>query len=778
MTGSESPSALPQPADGNGGSLPGGMDSEGAGRWDSGSFRDRASRVFRREGEVFRSLSAEGLSDWERLRASDWFEALQAAGKVVRTWRVDDARRAELEQRRAGESASAPVEPTAIEPVVTELRAIESLTGEPATTQLRAIESPTVEPPATQLRAIEPPAIELAAIESPAAESPAMEHRPPSPRPEIPHEHFTLSKGRELAGAFPSSPGRGTGGEGSKSRTRRPLGRCAPLPHPKSLSRGERGFTSLQHEMGQDDPRMGRGDPPAIEPRWAATLAHETIPFVSYPYEWPFGMLRDAALLHLEVLEAALGGGMILKDGSSYNVQWTGTRPVFVDVGSFTAPRPGEPWAGYRQFCRHFLFPLLLQAYKDVPFQPWLRGSLEGIQAGDMARLMSARDLLRPGVFTHVWLQAKAEARYGESAARSRGRRVDKPGEVRPALRGAGFDEPGEVRAALRGAGFDKPGEVRAALRGAGFDKPGEVRAALRGAGFDKPGEVRAALRGAGFDKPGEVRAALRGAGFDKPGEVRAALRGAGFDKPGEVRAALRGAGFHAGLIRANVRRLKRLVGGLGSAPTRSRWTDYAHALPYTETERAEKAAFVRQVVHARDRTMVWDLGCNTGAFARIAAERAGTVVAMDSDPRVVEALYQALKEEGASGILPLVGDVADPSPNRGWRGAERRSPERRGSPELVLVLALVHHLVVGASIPLPEVTAWLASFGAAVIVEFVDREDPMVRALLDAKDERYDDYDRRVFERCLSEAFETKARKVLSSGTRILYYAEPKAWG
>ena len=283
-------------------------------------------------------------------------------------------------------------------------------------------------------------------------------------------------------------------------------------------------------------------------------------------------MLQDAALLHLEVLEAALDGGMILKDGSSFNIQWTGTRPVFVDVGSFTAHKPGEPWAGYRQFCRHFLFPLLLQAYKDVPFQPWLRGSLEGIQAGDMARLMSARDLLRPGVFTHVWLQAKAEARYGEGAARSRGRRVDEPGEVRPALRGAGFDKPGEVRGALRDAGFDKPGEVRAALRGAGF---------------------------------------------------------------------------HAGLIRANVRRLKRLVGGLGSAPTRSRWTDYAHALPYTETERAEKAAFVRQVVHARDRTMVWDLGCNTGAFARIAAERAGTVVATDSDPRVVEALYQALKEEG-----------------------------------------------------------------------------------------------------------------------------------
>ena len=489
------------------------------GRWDPGSFRDRTSRVFHREGEVFRSLSAEGLSDWERLRAAGWFEALQAAGKIVRTSRVDAGGTRAAHARRRTNGADA-----------------------------------------------------------------------------------------------------GSGG-----------------------------------------------------PRWAATLAHETIPFVSYPYEWPFGMLRDAALLHLEVLEAALTGGMILKDGSSFNVQWTGTRPVFVDVGSFTRPEPGDTWAGYRQFCSHFLFPLLLQAYKDVPFQPWLRGSLEGIRAGDLGRLMSARDLLRPGVLTHVWLHAKAEARYGQGAAPGRGR---------------------------RGAA------------------------------------------------------------------------------PGEVRAALRSAGFHAGLIRSNVQRMKRLIGGLGLRRTRSRWTDYRRALPYTEAERSEKADFVRQVVHARDRTMVWDLGCNTGAFARIAAERAGTVVAMDSDPRVVEALYQALKEEGATGILPLVGDVADPSPDRGWRGAERRSPARRGAPELVLVLALVHHLVIGASIPLPEVMAWLASMRAAVIVEFVERRDAMVRALLDAKEGRYDDYDRRAFERALSEAFETKARKVLSSGTRILYYAEPKACG
>ena len=88
------------------------------------------------------------------------------------------------------------------------------------------------------------------------------------------------------------------------------------------------------------------------------------MPVVSYPYEWPFGMLKDAALLELDLLLAALDEGLVLKDASPYNVQWRGAQPVFVDVGSFERLREGEPWAGYRQFCTLVLYPLQLQAYK------------------------------------------------------------------------------------------------------------------------------------------------------------------------------------------------------------------------------------------------------------------------------------------------------------------------------------------------------------------------------------------------------------------------------
>src|SRR3954454_15970500 len=80
----------------------------------------------------------------------------------------------------------------------------------------------------------------------------------------------------------------------------------------------------------------------------AATLRHERLPFVSYPYEWTFGMLRDAALLQLDLELQALEEGLTLKDATPYNVQFRGSAPVFIDVGSFERLREGEPWAGDR----------------------------------------------------------------------------------------------------------------------------------------------------------------------------------------------------------------------------------------------------------------------------------------------------------------------------------------------------------------------------------------------------------------------------------------------
>ena len=422
-------------------------------------------------------------------------------------------------------------------------------------------------------------------------------------------------------------------------------------------------------------PRLGASErlPPAGASPWVATLKHQKIPCISYPYEWSFGMLKDAALLQLSLLQAALAEGMILKDASSFNIQWIGSNPIFIDIPSFTRLVPGEPWVGYRQFCQLFLFPLLLQAYKDVPFQPWLRGSIDGISPQDGLQLMSVRDLLRPGVFSHVYLQAKAQARYAKS---------DQSDQSAP--------------------------------------------------------------------------------------HNKRHLKQ-------DLKKDLRSAGFHTALIQANVSRLTKLVHSLSWKRSRSTWSEYTHQLPYTDAEQTQKADFVRRVTHSRPWSMVWDLGCNTGTFSRIAAENATTVVAMDIDALVVERFYQALKAEGDTKILPLVNNLADPAPNLGWRGTERQALDQRAKPELILSLALIHHMVISANIPLREFIQWLAGFKAALVIEFITRDDPMVQTLLRHKDDHYADYETAYFEQCVSAAFTVIERQPLASGTRILYYGQPK---
>jgi hypothetical protein len=381
-------------------------------------------------------------------------------------------------------------------------------------------------------------------------------------------------------------------------------------------------------------------------------LRHERLPFVSYPYEWPFEMLRDAALLQLGLLDEALAEGFVLKDGTPYNVQWRGSEPVFVDVGSFERLREGEPWAGYRQFCTLFLYPLMLQAYRGIPPQPWLRGSLEGIEPSE-ARALLPR--FRRGVLTHVALHDRLEAKHA--------------------------------------------------------------------------------------DRQRDVRSELKAAGFKKE------------------------------LIQANVRRLRKLVDRLTPKHGRSEWAGYREAAPYSDEDAERKERFVREAGAAR---LAWDLGANDGRFSR--AVEAEYVLAVDGDERVVGELYSTLRSEDARSILPLVVDLADPSPGRGWRGLERRRLEERGRPDLVLALALVHHLAIGRNLPFEELVAWLRGLGARLVIEFADRDDPMVKRLLAAKRaETHESYAREEFERALAAAFEVERSEELASGTRTLYLARPR---
>jgi ribosomal protein L11 methylase PrmA len=398
------------------------------------------------------------------------------------------------------------------------------------------------------------------------------------------------------------------------------------------------------------------GDAAGAPAPWRGILRVERIPVVTYPYEWPFGMLRDAALLQLDLLEAALTEGFTLKDATPFNVQWRGADPVFVDVGSFEPFAPGSLWAGYRQFCETFLNPLLLTALLGVDFQPWLRGRIDGIPSADLAPLLGIRHRLRPSILKHVVLHARLAAGFAPSLA---------------------------VQGEVRGLGADT-----------------------------------------------------------------------------------------APLVRANLRSLRRLVASLAPLRSGSGWTGYDEAAPYAAADRERKEAFVRAALASLRPRRVLDLGCNTGAYSRIAAETAEIVVAVDSDHAAVQSLYESLASGRARTVLPLVWDFADPSPGLGWRRTERAPLHERFAPDAVVALAVVHHLALGRNLPLDQVVEEMAALGGDLVVEFPTLDDPMVKSILGRKATHSAGWDAAAFEGLLAARYVVEERAALPGGTRILYRA------
>jgi SAM-dependent methyltransferase len=246
-------------------------------------------------------------------------------------------------------------------------------------------------------------------------------------------------------------------------------------------------------------------------------------------------------------------------------------------------------------------------------------------------------------------------------------------------------------------------------------------------------------------------------------------------DRPGQVKQEVKRV-FKKELFVANVRKMRKLVERLEWNPPHGVWTAYGERNTYTDDDARRKDEFVRAVATSRQWRRVWDIGANNGRYSRIAAEGAKTVVAVDADQGPVELLYRDLRAEGDERILTLAMNLADPSPGLGWRGLERRALPDRGKPDLVLALALVHHMAIGANVPVREFIDWLASLGSELVIEFPTREDPMVKKLLAPKREGlHPDYELGFFERCLNDAFEVERSERLESGTRVLYYARPK---
>ena len=389
-------------------------------------------------------------------------------------------------------------------------------------------------------------------------------------------------------------------------------------------------------------------------PSAVGAIEQPRVPFFSYSYEWTFNMLRDAALLQLEVLDRLLEAGFILKDGQADNVQFIGSRPVFIDVGSIEPYEPGQVWPGYAQFCATYLTPLLIEAKTGVPFQRLLRGAAQGISVGEAARLLPWRTRLRRGPFIHVYLQAWLQRRYADTADRA--------------------------RSAFGGRVVDADG------------------------------------------------------------------------------------------VRRQVRSLRSLVQNLPAPRATSVWSGYDPDASYAPSAREVQQRVVEQALAAAAPSSVWDVGCNTGEYSRRAVQHSQYVVAMDFDPAAVDRLY--LDCRSSESILPLVQDIADPSPDQGWAHGERQGLRSRGPADFVLWLALSHHMAFDRAVPPARQAAWIRALARGGVVEFVPPSDPMVRRMLALRNDQTPDprYTRSAFEAALAERFGSMQAHELPDSERVLY--------
>jgi ribosomal protein L11 methylase PrmA len=166
----------------------------------------------------------------------------------------------------------------------------------------------------------------------------------------------------------------------------------------------------------------------------------------------------------------------------------------------------------------------------------------------------------------------------------------------------------------------------------------------------------------------------------------------------------------------------------------------------------------------------VWDVGANTGEYSRAAREVAPEVLAFDLDPAAVERNYRRVRRENETGILPLLMDLTNPSPAQGWGHRERLSLEQRGPADVVLALALVHHLAIGHNLPLAKVAEFFARIGRGLVIEFVPKNDSQVHRLLRNRPDIFPDYTREGFERAFAERFSVEDVREVAESERAIY--------
>ena len=217
---------------------------------------------------------------------------------------------------------------------------------------------------------------------------------------------------------------------------------------------------------------------------------------------------------------------------------------------------------------------------------------------------------------------------------------------------------------------------------------------------------------------------------------------------------------------------LRRLVEGLDWTPAGTEWAEYGIDSSYDDADARAKDEVVKQLLADVAPPVVWDLGANNGRYSAIAATTAQRVVALDIDPAASERHWRDLVARNETRVLPILQDLANPSPGIGWDARERRSLFDRAEGATLLGLALVHHLAIGRNVPLPMLSATLARLGDRLVIEWVPKHDPMVKRLLATREDVFPDYTTMGFEGALSRDWRIERSTRVGETARTIYEA------
>jgi len=218
---------------------------------------------------------------------------------------------------------------------------------------------------------------------------------------------------------------------------------------------------------------------------------------------------------------------------------------------------------------------------------------------------------------------------------------------------------------------------------------------------------------------------------------------------------------------------LEATVLGLKWEPVGTEWVEYYDSTNYTEVAFEHKMELVAEWLEGLQPKTAWDLGANTGVFSRQAAGLGAHTVAFDIDPAAVEQNYRQVKKDKEQNLLPLVLELTNPSTSLGWANRERDSLVGRGPADVVLALALIHHLAISNNVLFDRLSDILAELGKWLIVEFVPKADSQVQKLLKNREEIFIEYQREAFERILAKRYIIRKSCQIRTSERWLYLME-----